>query len=135
MKLPEVSRKIPQPQLFAIIFFIIYTVKRRYNQSSLYPKRGVSQLTNQSSLYPRHGVSQLNSPLCLNMNAPTRTSLSPQLALKVNGWLCSCSRHLLPAKYLQYYLLRNGFEDSFSILFEHVLMNKTPYIAKSVYFY
>ena len=72
-----------------------------------------------------------NSPLCLNMNAPMRTALSPQLALTVKGW--SRSRHLLSTTYLLPTVLptENLLEDSFSILFEHVLMNETLYIANS----
>ena len=67
-----------------------------------------------------------NSPFYLNMNALTRTPLSPQLALTVKGWSRLCSRHLLPTTYLLPTIL-----PTVTTLYEHVLTNKTPYIANS----
>ena len=47
-----------------------------------------------------------NSPLCLNMNAPTCTPLSPQLALTV---LLPLATYYVPTTYyLQYYYCNNS---------------------------
>ena len=91
-----------------------------------------------------------SSPLCLNMNAPTHTSLSPQLALTVKDWSHSGSHHLLPFFLIFFYLVTHStgrLKGDLTmyllpivlptekwlrgLLYEHVLTNEIPYIENS----